>query len=330
MSTALITLALKTLACSQKELAKRVGVSPTQISKWKNGEYMSADMQDVLGKLTGIGGRTPEFVCMAGSLEDAIKWEKLLCFLAQISAEGAETGYHTDRLEEESEAELLHAHTFSVLAEMGVKIPRPFPLELDFDYEGPDLSEDEAVASIDHLFEHPYVRIISDIYKSYTNVYGFFSAYVSNLLDELDVYGSEAENIEPELLALAAAKLDEVPSLAKNFQTFRRQTLRNYSAWLKLLKEKAFQAGLPLRAELMDLVYESHDAVGQEAEAESLGFNDSRLHPDIYMNELLVGMRTIHQVLPAILKKLGIDQEFQLDTSEILLGGGNPDPDCHD
>ena len=60
--------------------------------------------------------------------------------------------------------------------------------------------------------------------------------------------------------------------------------------------------------------------MSHEAEAESLGFNAGRIHPDIYMNELLVGMRVIHQVLPAILKKLGIEEEFKLDDSELSLG----------
>ena len=32
---------------------------------------------------------------------------------------------------------------------------------------------------------------------------------------------------------------------------------------------------------------------GHAAEREALGFNDRNLHPDIYMNELLVGMRLI-------------------------------------
>lgn len=65
------------------------------------------------------------------------------------------------------------------------------------------------------------------------------------------------------------------------------------------------------------MVYDTDDSLGQDAESESLGFNATRLHPDIYMNELLTGMRMIHQVLPAILKKLGIDEEFKLDTSEL-------------
>jgi transcriptional regulator with XRE-family HTH domain len=51
---ALVTLALKTLECEQKKLAKRLGVSETQVAKWKQGESMSHEKQTKLRKLIGI------------------------------------------------------------------------------------------------------------------------------------------------------------------------------------------------------------------------------------------------------------------------------------
>jgi hypothetical protein len=88
------------------------------------------------------------------------------------------------------------------------------------------------------------------------------------------------------------------------------------------VQDRAFRAGIPLREDVMELVFKSHRELGHDAERNSLGFNEGRLHPDVYMNELLVGMRTIHQVLPVILKQLGIYEQFELDTSELSLNYG--------
>lgn len=172
------------------------------------------------------------------------------------------------------------------------------------------------------IVENPHASLIYKIYKSLTNVYGFYAAYVADLLydDQLDLMDTPAEAIDSSLMALAASKVDEREEFAPNIRKFRYQITEDFEEWLGIVKERAFRAGVPLKAELLELVFASDEALGHEAEAESLGFNSSRLHPDIYMNELLVGMRIIHQVLPVIMKKPGIDEEFELDRSELRIG----------
>lgn len=132
---------------------------------------------------------------------------------------------------------------------------------------------------------------------------------------------TDADNIEPCLIELAASKVEDIDEkFAPKFGEFRYRIRKQYTEWLTLVKDKSFRAGAPLRAELMDMVNDDHDSLGHTAEAEALGFNAGRLHPDIYMNELLQGMRIIHQALPAIMKKLGMDEkDFALDSSDLYI-----------
>jgi len=145
-SQAWVELALRTLSCNQKDLARRVAVSPTQISKWKNGEYMSSDMEKKFRTIVKLGEEQhPEFVLWAGSLEDAAKWDELIRRLAENARESAETGYDTEPLADDMG--LLSLFVSSTLVDMGIEPPKVFPLELDpyLNSDDEDGNEVEAV-----------------------------------------------------------------------------------------------------------------------------------------------------------------------------------------
>ena len=326
-SKAWVELALETLACNQQALARRVGVSPTQITKWKSGEHMSFEMEKKFQALLNLGDdeRHPEFVLWAGSVEAANKWDQLIHRLAQGAHDAAQTPYDTYPLVDDEG--LLCVTVSDTLRKMGVDPPRAFPKKLEPYVNGVDVGADEDAddeAEDDEesdywrlLGENPYTALIRDIFESLNNVWAFYAAYVNELVndDELDL-SDLAGDIEYCLMDLAACKIEVDETLAPTFQKFRLQTRKQYQEWLTIIKDRAFRAGVPLRAELQELVSDDPDDLGHAAEAEGLGFNALRLHPDVYMNELLSGMRIIHQVLPAIMKKLGID-DFALDESNL-------------
>ena len=316
----LVQVALNACSCSQNELALRLGASPAEIGKWLNGELMSPEMEQKVRAIANIGDKDPSFVLWAGSLEDADKWAKLIRFLAETARRNAETGYNTYPLEDEEG--VLCWSTFYTLREMGIDLPQPFPGELDFDYERAYREGNDGLWDL--LFEqNPYSALIHEMFASLADVHGFYAAYVHELIfdDELALGGTAADNIEPCLIDLAASKIEVDEALAPRIKQFRCRVMKDYAEWLTIVKDKAFRAGVPLRAELLGMVHKSAEELRREAEAESLGFNARRAHPDIYMNELLCGMRAIHRVLPTIMKKLGIEAgRLERDHSELHVG----------
>jgi len=319
----LIDLAIAGSGLGRREISRRLGISPQQLRKLTTLTYLPDETEHALRSLAGIGDMDPEFIKLAGGVHNAEKWANLMDYCADIAWEGSETGHDTYYFNShEFDRSLLHQMTATALLEAGVSLPRPFPKDLDFPKADPLLSEGDWEGQSELRRNNAHACLILDLYSSLNDVYGFYAAYISDLMDDdqIGLMETPAENIEPSLILLALAKVEIPSELSSAFVEFQSKINGEYEKWLAIARQRAFQAGYPVKAEILNLVYDSHDSLGHQAEAESFGFNDSKLHPDIYMNELLVGMRVIHQVLPTVLKRLGIMSDFKLDESELGLG----------
>lgn len=232
----------------------------------------------------------------------------MIAEIAELALLSSETGYETAPLQDDQE--FLCLSTFRTLKQMGISLPDEFPPELDEFLSNTDLDEDH-----EDIPSNPYADVIRQIFDAYIDVHGFFTAYVQELVDDdrLDILeiGIEMESC---LIDLAASKIESPGEIAPKFLEYRYETLQDYKNWIEAVKSSAIKNATPLRAELNNLIVDNHDSLGFEAEAESLGVNSGRLHPDIYMNEVLQTGQMLQRFIPAIAKKLGITpDELGLD-----------------
>src|SRR5580698_9133540 len=86
----LIEVALKYTGWKQNALAKRLKVSETQITKWKQGERMPSEREQQIRKVANIGTIHTDWADSAGSAESLEKWRNFIMYLAQEAERYAE------------------------------------------------------------------------------------------------------------------------------------------------------------------------------------------------------------------------------------------------
>lgn len=268
----LIDVAILILKCTQEQLAIRLQVSSAQIDEWRKSKEIPQEVEDKLRNYLKIEDLDPEFILAAGSLDATRKWEDVIGFIAEVIADNSETGYNTFPLMDSPRA--LAAGTVRVLAEAGMKLPSTFPVNLQGDRTNDEFGDD----FWDLVKGDPYTETISRLFTAFNDVYGFYAAYVQDLLhnDDIDLGELSTYAIEDHLMSLAACKIQFNEECSVKEKQFKCEVIRNYEAWIGVLKDEAVRAGVQIRVELLDLVYKDHNHLGHAAEAESLGINASR------------------------------------------------------
>lgn len=332
----LIEVVLKYTGWKQNELAKRLKVSETQITKWKQGENMPSERERQIRKLANITTCHTDWADSAGSAESLKKWRNFIMYLAEEAECDAEAndGFQgptelTDGGEDEHDC--MCAITCDIVKAMGFEWPQTFPAELDFDYSHSEkeLDEDREEEN-ERIYEavdsNPIARVIKDMFGVYNDMYhycersGVFALIHDDRIRKCDnsEVDKAAEQMDDCLLSLSAAKInDDAAPTSAGYKKFKRKTFNDYRGWIKLVKEEAYKEQVPIPVELADLLNKSHGELGAEVEfggikqmAQDYGTVETEGgHPDMYMNRLLEGMEMIHKVLPAIMTKIGMSGE---------------------
>jgi len=303
MSSSLVKLAVKELQCTQAALAKKLSVSEAQVSKWIKGDHMSFDMRTKLAELANIGDFDPDFVTICGSLDDAKKWDALITYLIDWNCERIDFGF---------EPELVSLYLMQGLEKIGIQIPKPFPSELIYACGYDKLHKEENEELSESFFAHPLVNVINSILRTYSEIDEFIGLNIRNLgLNHPDFQNDNLpEKNEFELneinLAIAKANIDE--QIAPLFGRFRNRVLAETFEQLDAIKRQAIESGVPLEAELFDLINKDAETIDQE-----MLYADERviIHPDIYMNELLLNSRRSIKMLQKIMVKLELEEDFE-------------------
>ena len=103
--------------------------------------------------------------------------------------------------------------------------------------------------------------------------------------------------------------LGEELQIYPNLEQFKHDTKLKVYAYINALKCHAAQHRLPLRAELLHLLDKEPKDLYDYTEAEMMGLFSPRIHPDIYINEMIESQRLLHKVLPALCLKCGMTEE---------------------
>jgi len=85
MGKNIIQYILDTTELKQKDIAEKLEVSTTQISKWKKGEYISYDKRNQLEKLAGIIEYSLEWTESVKTQENSNKWVNYVYNIAEYS-----------------------------------------------------------------------------------------------------------------------------------------------------------------------------------------------------------------------------------------------------
>lgn len=304
----LILLALKKLDCSQKELGKMLDVSPTQISLWKKGESMSENKISSLKIILSISDSSEDEDLLNHVNGDKIEYKRWLNFFKAIARDASEDIESMTVTVVESDGRdiedcIIPSFLYSC-ERSGFKLPQKLPDYIPVDFSA-DSKFDEKIN--DRIYNEPFTKIIRATFSAMVSIEDYHGLFLSDLTDDFD-------NLEISMNTTSYSFIRGVKEYARDmitnenmptFQEYFNEIYKLMKSQINLVKKLSFEKNVPIKTEFMDFITEDLDHLYDVCEQNHFRMKRS-IHPDIYMNELIVTGRENNKLLKAIAEKLDI------------------------
>jgi transcriptional regulator with XRE-family HTH domain len=238
MKENIIDYIVKNKGLKQKDIAKKLGVTPGQVTKWKNGEHISQIRQDELNKLAGI----PK-----DNLND---WGQFF--------------YYTDKDQEWPVFSILDLEDYKVegilddLSDLGIQIPEKAPsikdLENYFAFGAGEVSKSNCDDSIDYnLTFHAF---ISDLFDSWGAVITWCDIYLKYKDDDLQDLRWEIQDAAFNIAFLSTSEslFEQVGGNVEELALHKNKTKRKATDLIARYCEELMAIGFPINTDYFKLI----------------------------------------------------------------------------
>jgi len=136
MAINIIEYITKNMGLKQQDIAKKLGVTTGQISKWKNGEYISADRKRELDKLAGLFSGNLDWTIISKTKENADAWFIYIDWHSEN---------HNRKIDDMGDFYI--PRIFTCLSSLGAKIPDKAPPVHEMDNDNYEFTSFDSVIS---------------------------------------------------------------------------------------------------------------------------------------------------------------------------------------
>jgi transcriptional regulator with XRE-family HTH domain len=187
MAFNIIEYIIKNTDLKQKDIAKKLGVTTGQISKWKQGEYIASERKEELNKLAGLFGHHTEWAVLSKTKANSDVWFEYVLWHSSNEL--------VSNREIEDEGDLKIPNIFILLSQLGMSIPSKAPKVKEIQ------SDDYKWTAFD--------MAMSKILRSYGILVEWNDKHFADLVSDIEIY-EIVKRIQSEAINVALLNVEKV------------------------------------------------------------------------------------------------------------------------